>query len=186
LPDHVSADDRGVGPDGCASPNPRWLELLFAADESARIDDVREHTTRATKYVIFEDDAFVNADVVLNLATIADRHVGADHYVLAERTPPADRNIPQYVTEMPNDGLLADGNGLVNIRTLVNTDPRKSGIVTPLIRHRLRQPDWRGRLSLHHHSQRAQASGAEFAEGWLDAFEREDATRRDAARFERS
>jgi hypothetical protein len=75
----------------------------------------------------------IEADVVLDLAAVADRSMGTDHHVLAQRAPPADRNPRQYVAEVPDDGTLADAHRIVDIGALVNADPRKTGVVTPLI-----------------------------------------------------
>ena len=74
--DGVAADDGRVRTDGGAALDQSGAELALARNRRARIDDIGEHATRATEDVILQRHAFIETDVVLNLAVVADRTRG--------------------------------------------------------------------------------------------------------------
>src|SRR5215212_3381925 len=97
-----AADDGGVGSDCGAAPHQGRPELVLALDLGARVHDVGKDTGRPAKDAILQGDARVNADIVLNLAAVADRHVGPDADALADHAVLADTGVLQHMAEMPD------------------------------------------------------------------------------------
>src|SRR5262249_26127068 len=83
--DRMAAEDRGVGPDRCAASDDGTFEFSSARNERTGINHICEDTARAAEHILFENDAFVDADVVLDFAPVADFHPRTDHHVLADR-----------------------------------------------------------------------------------------------------
>src|SRR5204862_6210092 len=101
--------DRSAALDQCRA------ELVLALDAGPRIVDVGEYRGGAAEHPIFEGDALVNRDIVLDFAAVADRHVGTGHDILAQRAIPADPGTRQNVDEVPNPGAGTDLAGLIDI-----------------------------------------------------------------------
>src|SRR5690606_3618583 len=118
--DVVAAHDGGVGPDRGAPPDPGLPEFVLALDLRARVQDVGEHAGRPAEDPVLQRDPFVQADVVLDLAAIAHRHVGPDHHVLPDDAVPPDPASLEDVTEVPDLGAGADRATLVDAAGFVN------------------------------------------------------------------
>src|SRR5262249_30193134 len=103
-----AADDRGVSADGHPALDDGRKEFVFSADLGAGGLDVSEHATRAAKDIVRQLHSLVDADIVLNLAAVADAHVGSDHDILSDRAIAADDAAPDDVGKMPDAGVLAD------------------------------------------------------------------------------
>ena len=125
LADDMTADDRGVGSDRRAALDQRRAEFVLALDAGPRIVDVGEYRGGAAEHPVFEGDTLVDRDIVLDLAAVADRHVGTSHDILAERAIPADPGTRQNMNEMPNAGAGTDLARLVEISRFVHLHARK-------------------------------------------------------------
>lgn len=103
TPNGAAGNDSTVGPKRCATQNPRWLEVA-SPHLGSRIAYVREHAAWAEKYLVFEGDSVVNADVVLNPAGVADNDVARNEYILPEHAIGAQGSPVHDVTKMPDFG----------------------------------------------------------------------------------
>ena len=92
----------------------------FAIDVAARIDDVGENHGRAAEDIVFEFDAGVERNVVLNLDIFSDSNAGRDVDVLAEIAVGADVAVGHDVREMPDFSVFADLAGGVDERGRVS------------------------------------------------------------------
>ena len=90
LADRVSADDRAVGPQGGTFLHVGRSYLVHFRDLRPRVVDVRENHRRTAENAVLDGDAFINADIVLDLAFAADGHIGTDNDVLADVAVLAD------------------------------------------------------------------------------------------------
>lgn len=112
--------DRDATNDGAISPQRRTLlhpgltELGLALDEGAGIDYICKHHGRTAEYSIFKYDPFVNGDIVLQLATVANVHIPVDVDILADAATGADTSTGHDVTEVPDVGVVADFDGFIN------------------------------------------------------------------------
>ena len=109
-----AAYDGGVGSDCGAALHQGRPELVLALDLSARVHDVGKDTGGPAEDTILQGDAGVYANVVLDLAAIADRHVRADAYVLADDAVLSDAGVLEHVAEMPDPRALADLDAIVD------------------------------------------------------------------------
>jgi len=138
LPEGMSADDGGVGTDRGSALDERPGKLGLTLDGCARIVDIRENTAWPAEDLILQLDPIVEADVILNFATVADPYRGADHHVLANGAIFANLALPENVHEMPDARAFADFTRLVNVGAFVDLRAWKS---IGLRRHRrLRAP----------------------------------------------
>ena len=76
---------------------------------------VRKHTGGTAEDTIPDLYAFVNADVVLNLHVIAYMHIICDVDILSQTAIIANGRACLYVTKMPDFGVGANMNIVVNI-----------------------------------------------------------------------
>src|SRR6202008_163026 len=110
--------------DGRAALDQSRAELVFALDLGAWVVDVGEHRGGPAEHSVFQGHAFVDRDIVLDLAAVADRYVRAGHDILAERAISPDAGARQDVCEMPDACPLADFAGLVDISRLMQLNTR--------------------------------------------------------------
>ena len=80
----VSANDGGVGTDGCALFEDCRAVLRFATDRRTRVDDVGEDHTRSEEDIVLAADTRVDGHIVLNLAVAPQHHIGRDNHVLPD------------------------------------------------------------------------------------------------------
>jgi hypothetical protein len=132
----ITADDSRIGANRRPTPDDSLLEFRLAGDKRARVQDICEHAARAAENLILENETLIEADVVLDLAAVADCHVRTYHHVLTNRTTLADRYPAEHVAKMPNHSVRTNGHWFVDVRACMNPDPRETSVVTPLIGHR--------------------------------------------------
>jgi len=70
--DGVAADDGAVGPQGGAFPDKGRADLAHLGNFRPWVVDVRKDHRGAAENAVFKGNAFINADVILNLALVAD------------------------------------------------------------------------------------------------------------------
>lgn len=120
LVDHRSSPDEGVGTDGNPAKNgairaeggalfdQRGAVFMLALDERTRIVDIGEHHAWAAKNTFFQRNAIVNANVILDFASVTDDDPIADKNVLTEGNPLADACPGANVDEVPDTAASAD------------------------------------------------------------------------------
>ena len=106
--DGVAADDGAVGPQGGAFLDEGGADLVHLGDFRPWIVDVGEDHGRAAEDAIFQGDAFIDADIVLNLALVADGDVGTDDDILADVAVLADLGAGEDMGEVPDLCAFAD------------------------------------------------------------------------------
>ena len=84
--DSVAADDCAVGAQGGALFDKRGAHLIHPADFRSWVIDVGKNHRRSAEYSVFEGDTFIDADVVLDFAFVANGCVGADDNILTDVT----------------------------------------------------------------------------------------------------
>ncbi len=110
----MSANDSRVGSDSRSLLDQRLPEFFLALDESSRVKDIGEYATRSTEDPVFQGNSFVDRDIVLYLASIAQAYVRADHDILADDTVSADTRTLQDMGEMPDTRTCTDYRSPVN------------------------------------------------------------------------
>jgi len=86
---------------------------MFPHNMTSRIDYVREYHARTTKYFVFDSDAIINRNIILNLYPIANEDI-ADEHALTERTMFTDASIGADMDPVPDASSLADLRSVVN------------------------------------------------------------------------
>lgn len=122
LADGHSANDRRVGSDACSAFDQRFAEGVCGVAREGRTGHghVGEDNRRATKDVVFQGDAFVDGDVVLNFDVVTDINPGADDDVLSNAAPLSDIRAGDNMAEMPDPGVFPDGHAIVDVAGFVN------------------------------------------------------------------
>ena len=127
--DGVATDDGAVGAECCAFFYERGAHLIHFADFRPWVVDVGKDHRRAAENAVFQGDAFVNADVVLDFAFVADDGVGADDNVLADVAVLADFGAGEDVGEVPDLRFFADGDVVVDNCCWVNKNIDRKSVV---------------------------------------------------------
>ena len=100
--DGVATDDGAVGAERCTSFDKGGADLVHLADFRTGVVDVGEYHRRAAKNAVFQSDTFIDADVVLDLAFVADDYVGTNDDILADVAVVADFGTGEDVGEVPD------------------------------------------------------------------------------------
>lgn len=127
FPKRMPAHDRRVRADRRAAADICPTKFAFALDLGAGVIDVCEDTARPAEHAVGQVHAAIDADIVLNLAAVADAYVRPHYHVLAKHAVFADHRVRPHVTEMPNLGAGADAARLVNISAFVDEDLLRRG-----------------------------------------------------------
>jgi len=104
----MATNDGAIGAEGCALFDKGGADLVHFAYFSPRVVYVGEYHRRAAEDAVFQGYAFIDADIVLNFAFVADDCVGADDDVLSDVAVLADFGTGEDVGEMPNSRSLTD------------------------------------------------------------------------------
>lgn len=80
----MATNDSAVGTECCSFFYEGGADLVHFADFRPWIINVGENHGRPTKNAVFQDNAFIGADVVLDFAFVADNCVGSDDDILAD------------------------------------------------------------------------------------------------------
>ena len=111
----MAADDRRIRSNRCAAPDQRGTKLILALDFCARVENVGENARGSTKNAVFDRDSGVNADIVLELAAIADRQARANYYVLTDNAVAAEYRLGQDMRKVPDLRPWADRCAVIDI-----------------------------------------------------------------------
>src|SRR5450755_4248970 len=94
-----AADDGRVGSERRPAPHQRGDERTFPRQLGSRIFDVREYARGAAEDVVFQLDAVVQRNVILNFDAVADLRARGNEYVLSEVTALPDHGSRHHMTE---------------------------------------------------------------------------------------
>lgn len=114
LSDGDAAHDGGVGAKGGAFFHQGSAKFVHAFDFTPGIKHIGEDHGGSTEYVVFEGDALVDGDIVLDLAVVADGDLGSDDHVLADLAGFTEGGAFEQVAEVPDFASLADGDSRVD------------------------------------------------------------------------
>ena len=115
--------------------NRRGFEFRLTAHIRTRIDHIGEHARWPAKDIITQHHAFIERNIVLDLAAMADGHFRSDHRVLPDRAILADHRPREDVTEMPDFGTATDHRTIIDIARYMDQDAGKARIF-PHFAHR--------------------------------------------------
>ena len=85
-----AADNGGIGPDGRPFFHQRLLIFVFPGNLTARVVDIGKNHTGTAEHVILQGHAFIDRDIILDLAAMADLGVRTDNDILADIAGCAD------------------------------------------------------------------------------------------------
>ena len=88
--------------------NKSRAHLIHLADFRPGIVNVGEDHRGAAENAVFQGDAFIDADIILNLAFVPDDCVGSDDDILPDVAVFADFRAGEDVGEVPNSRSLTD------------------------------------------------------------------------------
>lgn len=115
VPPYCGATDYGtVRPKGSAPLYQRPPVLIPAHHVAAWIHDVGEYHGRPAEYIVLQDAASINRDIILDLDVVADGYVRRNYHVLTNIAAVADPAILHDVREMPDLSSRAYDRRLVN------------------------------------------------------------------------
>ena len=112
--DPVSAYNGAIGAQGGALLNQGRPDLFHAPDVGPGIDDIGEDHAGSAEDVIFQGDAFIDGNVILNLASLSDGDVRTDHHVLSDVAVFSDHAALQHMREMPDPGVPSYGCAIID------------------------------------------------------------------------
>ena len=119
LAHRVAAHHRAVGAQRGAFANPGLGILAVHREIGPGRTHIGEHAAGTAEHVVLQFHALVNRHVVLDAHAVADPHVVADVDILAKGASLADHGTRLHVAEVPNLGILADHDVVVDIAALV-------------------------------------------------------------------
>ena len=108
LTDCYSADDRGVRTQSNTPFHQGGADLIHLGNLCSWVIDVRKNHGWPAEHTVFQPYAFVDADIVLNLALITNRDIGTDDNVLSDIAVLAYLRSGTNMGEMPDFCTLAD------------------------------------------------------------------------------
>ena len=106
--DGMAADYGAVGAECCSFFNKRGAHLIHFANFGPGVVDIGEYHRGAAENTVFKGDAFIDADVVLDFAFVADDCIGANDDVLADVAVLANFGTGKDVGEVPDSRSLTD------------------------------------------------------------------------------
>lgn len=106
--DGMAADDRSVGSDSGALLDKGGAHLVHFGDFRAGVEDVGEDHRGSTEDAVFEGHAFIDRDVVLELAFVTDGYIRANDDVLADVAVLTNLSAGEDVGEVPDLCAFAD------------------------------------------------------------------------------
>lgn len=112
--DGVATDNRAVCTQRGAVLDEGGADLVHLGYLRAWIVDVRENHRWSAENAVFKGDAFIDRNVVLKLAFVADGHIGTDDAVLADIAVLADFRAGEDVGKVPYLCVFAEGDVVVN------------------------------------------------------------------------
>lgn len=82
--------------------------------------NIREDHTRATEYVVFNNDTLVHADVVLNLHAVTDANLVGNKHILSQTAVLTDDGIGHDVAVVPDLSAAAYLSSFIDVSALVS------------------------------------------------------------------
>ena len=112
--DGDAAYNSGVGPDACPALYQRRAGLIHTAYGGAWVPYVGEYHGRAAENLIFQRYMAIYADIVLNLAAVADAYMGVHIDILPYIASGFDDGRTHNMAEMPDMRAFADACAFVD------------------------------------------------------------------------
>lgn len=127
----MTADDCAVCPQSGAFFDNCGTDIVHLGDFGSGVVDIGEYHRWPAEYTIFESNAFVNTDVVLDFAFVTDSGVGTDDAVLANVAVLADFRTAQDMREMPDFRFFANSDVVIDDGSFVVEKTRVRGKAKP-------------------------------------------------------
>src|SRR5262249_48877873 len=93
--------DSGIRPDRAAALDHGLKKFILAINLGARVPNVGERAAWTAKHAVLQFDPFVDADIILDLAAVADVDIGPDHDILADDAIATNDAACNNMREMP-------------------------------------------------------------------------------------
>lgn len=115
TPQGNAADNSGIGADRRALFDQSRAKLVYLSYFRPGVVDIGKYHGRPAENAVFQSNSFIDADVVLNLAVVADNNIRPDQDILADIAILANFCTRQDVGEMPDFCSLADLAAIVDV-----------------------------------------------------------------------
>ena len=103
-----SANQGSVSADSCTSFYQSGPDLVHFSDFRTRVIDIGKNYGWSAKNMVFEGDAFVYGNIILDLTSISDSDIRTDHDILADIAVLSDTRARKDVGEMSDFCPFAD------------------------------------------------------------------------------
>ncbi len=110
----MAAENGGVGSQTCALAHESLAILVLTCDMTARVDDISKYYGGATENIIFQFNARINGNIILDLHVVSQTTLRGDNHVLPDVAVPANCAPGHNVREMPNIRTFSDLAWLIN------------------------------------------------------------------------
>ena len=120
-----AAKDSGIRSDRDATLDYGLEKFIVVIDLGARDLNVGEHAARTAKHAVLQFDPFVDADIILDLATVADADIRPDHDILADGAIATNDAALDNMREMPYASILTNLTAFVDDSGRVRTIRRR-------------------------------------------------------------
>jgi hypothetical protein len=117
-----ATNNGSVGPDGGAPFDPCGSKLVFSSDKASGVENVGKNARGAAENVVLKRNAFIETDVVLDFASVADDDIRLHHDILAYNTIFSYLGAPHEVTKMPHLGPFTQEHTWIYIRRGVHVN----------------------------------------------------------------
>ncbi len=109
LTDGIPTDNCGIRANASASfyQGEQIVFALVSGECGSWRANVRKDDRGATENVVFESDALIHRNIVLNLDVVADLHSWTNDHILANSASLANARAREEVTEMPDGRITA-------------------------------------------------------------------------------
>jgi hypothetical protein len=118
--DSVTTNHRTIGTKGGTFFDKRFGIDTMTRKMCARCGDIGKYTTRTAEYIVLYLNPLVHGHIVLDADTIADYYIITHIDILAKRTTLANTRTALDMAEVPNLGIVAYDDIVVDIATFVN------------------------------------------------------------------
>jgi hypothetical protein len=114
-----TSDDGGIRAERGSTRNSRRQKLVPSTDICTWPKDVREYATWAHEHVFVQSNSVVQADIVLDVASVTNDDTASDVRVLAQDAVSTYASTRHHVTEVPYFGAITDRDWRIYYRTRV-------------------------------------------------------------------
>lgn len=122
APNGDATDNGGIGANGGTPFNQSFLIFVTTVNLTAGIDDIGEDAGGTQETVVFDDDAGVDGDIVLDLDVVTEDDTRGDDHILAEAAVFANLCAGHDVGEMPDLRAPANLGAFIDIAGRVDKE----------------------------------------------------------------